>query len=72
MGIALSLDTMTTSDKLVAIEQLWDDLSRDSENVPSPDWHGDVLEAREAHVQAGSSSFSDLNSVKERLRQRGR
>lgn len=72
MGITLPLDTMTTSDKLAAIELLWDDLSRHAENVPSPAWHGDVLEARAASAQEGSSKFSNLDRVKERLRKRSR
>jgi len=68
MAVTLSLETMTTSDKLAAIEQLWDDLSKHAENVPSPDWHGGVLEARESAVQDGKSTFSDISAVKERLR----
>ncbi len=68
MSVALPLETMTTSEKLSAIEQLWDDLSRHAENVPSPAWHGDVLEVREASVQEGTAGFSDLAEVKERLR----
>jgi len=50
MAVTLQLEKMTTSDKLAAMELLWDDLSRDAESVPSPAWHGDVLEAREASV----------------------
>jgi len=68
MTVALSLDSMTTSDKLSAIEQLWDDLAAHPESVPSPEWHGEVLAARSASLDAGSSGFSDLNEVKERLR----
>jgi len=68
MAVALSLETMTTSDKLSAIEQLWDDLSSQPANVPSPAWHGEVLASRTASVDAGSAGFSDLNDVKGRIR----
>lgn len=68
MAVTLPLEQMTTSDKLAAMELLWDDLSRDAESIPSPAWHGEILEAREASVQAGTAEFSDLESVKERLR----
>ncbi|KON47253.1 addiction module antitoxin RelB [Mariprofundus ferrooxydans] len=58
---------MSTADKLTAIEQLWDDLSSHPANVPSPAWHGEVLESR-----AASGEFADLNEVKERLRNKSR
>jgi hypothetical protein len=68
MAVTLPLESMTTSDKLAAMELLWDDLTRDAERFPSPEWHGDVLEAREASLQDGSAGFADLDVVKERLR----
>jgi hypothetical protein len=36
----LPLDKMTTEDKLAVMEQLWEDLCRNPESVPSPSWHG--------------------------------
>jgi hypothetical protein len=30
----------------VALEELWADLCRSSEGMPSPAWHGEVLAAR--------------------------
>jgi len=38
MKIVLPLDEMTTPEKLSVIGQLWDDLCRRAEDVPSP--HG--------------------------------
>jgi len=72
MAVALSLESMTTSDKLAAIEQLWDDLIRNPDSVPSPDWHGKELEAREARVAKGEGTFYDLADVKERLSNKSR
>ncbi|MDQ6971101.1 MAG: addiction module protein [Mariprofundaceae bacterium] len=72
MAVALSLDSMTTTDKLAAIEQLWDDLIRNPDDVPSPAWHGKVLEAREERVSKGEDTFYDLADVKERLGNKAR
>ena len=72
MAAVLPLDKMTTSDKLRALEEIWDDLFRKPDEVPSPSWHGDVLEAREKRLQGGASQFGDWASAKGRIRERTR
>ncbi len=68
MNFVIPLDEMTTEDKLAAMEQLWEDLCRNPESVPSPAWHGDVLLEREKQVQEGRAKFSALDEVKDRIR----
>ena len=68
MNASLPIASMTTAEKLQAMEQLWEDLCRDERQVASPDWHGDVLAAREARIASGEARFSDLEEVKARLR----
>ena len=68
MRPALPLNEMTTSDKLSVMEELWDDLCRHPEQVPSPAWHGEVLSGREKRVRDGEAGFSDLADAKERIR----
>ncbi len=70
MEVVLPLDKMTISEKLRALDQLWDDLQRTSEKVPSPTWHADVLRAREERVREGKSKFSDWPEAKNRIRER--
>lgn len=36
MNFGIPLDKMTTEDKLAAMEQLWKDLFRNPESIPSP------------------------------------
>jgi hypothetical protein len=64
----LPLDKMTTADKLSAMEQLWDELCRTPEEVPSPAWHKEVLSRREERAREGKASFSDLAGAKDRIR----
>ena len=58
MKRTIPLNEMTTAEKLQAIEEIWADLERTSEEIPSPGWHGDVLAAREGRVREGTSQFS--------------
>lgn len=66
--ITLPLDKMTTSEKLLEMERLWDDLCRNPQDVPSPAWHGDVLAERERQIAQGNMKFLDLDEAKKRIR----
>ncbi len=70
MQIAIPLERMSTTEKLQAIEDIWSDLSRVSENVPSPSWHADVLRAREERIENGTSRFMDIPEAKQAVRER--
>lgn len=72
MNIAatIPIETLSTEEKLLLMERLWDDLSRRPSNVPVPDWHGDILAERLAAVREGRTSFVDWEAAKERLRER--
>ena len=59
MDISLLLDRMTSADKLRALDEIWADLSRGADELQSPPWHEDVLQAREQRVADGSSTFRD-------------
>ena len=72
MQLAIPLDTMTTVDKLRALEEIWSDLQRTPDDVPSPAWHADVLHARENRVREGSSQFGDWTKAKRRIREQTR
>lgn len=52
------------------MELLWDLLSRDSDALPSPDWHAEVLSERLAKVDSGQGQFLTLAQLKERLGQK--
>jgi hypothetical protein len=70
MQVAIPLDKMTVADKLRALEEIWSDLQRTPEDVPSPAWHADVLRAREDRVREGISHFGDWTDAKRRIRER--
>ena len=70
MNIAIPLERMSATEKLQAIDEIWSDLARVSEDVPSPSWHADVLRAREQRIADGTSRFLDIDEAKQAGRER--
>ncbi len=68
MDLSIPLNKMTIAEKLRVIEEIWADLERDSDRIPSPAWHADVLSARERRVNEGQSQFSNWDKAKSRIR----
>ncbi len=68
MSIDLPLDNMTLADKLEAMEVLWADISRRPTELPSPDWHKDVLDERRRLVAKGNLKFLDWDTAMADLR----
>lgn len=54
--------------KLQLMEALWDDLCRTTPEMPSPSWHGNCLEERQARVDRGEAYFVDWDEAKRRIR----
>ena len=65
----LILEKMTLEEKLKLLEELWSDLLSHEDEVPSPQWHKDILEKREEKVKKGQETMLDWNDAKERVRQ---
>ena len=61
----LPLTSMTTAEKLDAMEQLWTALQ--AEDHPPPQWHGDVLGDRSRRIGSGESTFAPLDEVVQRI-----
>ena len=70
MQVAIPLDKMTVVEKLQALEEIWSDLQKTPEAIPSPAWHNDVLQARANRVREGASHFSDWAEAKRRIREK--
>ena len=66
MSIA-EIQKMSTSERLRAMEALWDALCHDSEEPQSPDWHRDVLSERKKRIESGEAKFLSIEEARERL-----
>ena len=65
----LELETMTTAQKLDVMEQLWVSL-RSSPDYSPPDWHSEILADRRRRMESGETTFSSLDDVVARIKQR--
>lgn len=65
---SLPLNQMSRTEKIRAMEELWEDLSRDDSTVESPAWHATALKETEDLVKEGLAGFVDWEEAKERLR----
>ena len=68
MKLTLPLDKMTTEEKLLALEEIGENLCCSSEAVPSPAWHAGVLDERRKRTQDGSAQFVDWDKAKKNIR----
>lgn len=67
--ITLPIQQMSQAEKLMALEALWEDLSRNEEAYESPEWHLKELAVTEERVKSGQEQFLDWESAKRQLRQ---
>ena len=64
------VDRLSISDRLLLMERLWEALSRCPNDVPVPEWHGDILAERQAAACNGRSEFVEWEAARQRLRER--
>ncbi|AHF93918.1 putative addiction module component, TIGR02574 family [Opitutaceae bacterium TAV1] len=70
MPSQIAISELTTEEKLSLMEELWQDISRDPANVPSPEWHRELLARREQDLAEGRDSFLSWEDAKKQLRAR--
>lgn len=68
--LKLPLEQMSRAEKIMAMEALWENLSRDDAALESPPWHAEVLAATEKRVAAGQEQFVDWEAARRQLRKR--
>lgn len=64
MQITLPLDRMTIAEKLRVIEEIMDSLGQNRDEIPSPEWHGEILKEREDSIRNGTAKFLDWEEAK--------
>ena len=67
---ALPIKEMSRDEKLRAMEELWESLSQDSGQLPSPSWHEDALRETATRYDAGQEQPIDWSTAKRELRKR--
>ncbi len=66
--ISLPIKEMSRAEKIMAMEALWEDLSRNEAGFESPPWHREELAATEQRVKSGEEQPVDWEQAKKQLR----
>jgi putative addiction module component (TIGR02574 family) len=60
----IDIKKMKITDRLQAIEALWDSLLDEESEIESPEWHRDILEDRKTKIKNGKAGFISLEELK--------
>ena len=58
MYINISIETMSVAEKVRLLENVWESLCANPGDVPSPEWHREVLEDRRRRLEDGRATVS--------------
>jgi hypothetical protein len=70
MSTDLPLDSMSTIEKLKILETVWESL-HDAPDLPTPEWHREVLAERKQRLESGETTVSTWEDAKKRLNELG-
>ncbi len=70
MQSAIDIARLSKEEKLRIMEDIWEDLSREEEEVDSPKWHRKALVETEMLVNSGREKAVDWENAKKQLRKR--
>jgi hypothetical protein len=70
MSDTIEISGLSREEKLRVMEAIWEDLSREAEQVESPQWHREALEETERRFQSGQEKVVDWQDAKKELRKR--
>jgi len=66
----LDIQSLTTNEKLTLMDRLWDELSKQPEEIEVPERHFQILEERQRKLDAGETSFVPWEEAKGRILQK--
>ncbi len=61
---------LSREDKLKVMEAIWEDLSRDDQEIESPEWHRDALQDTARRLESGEEKSLDWETAKREIRER--
>ena len=70
MQSTIEIRNLSREEKLRVMETIWEDLSREDEEVESPDWHQKALQETERRFNSGQEKIVDWQVAKKELRER--
>jgi hypothetical protein len=70
MSQLIDIGHLSKEEKLRIMEAIWEDLSREEEQVDSPEWHHEALKETEERLRSGQEKLIDWDDAKKELRKR--
>ena len=61
------MSLMSSSERMEAMELLWESFSTEGIDYPSPDWHGRVLAERSEIIDSGKATWLSVDELQARL-----
>jgi len=60
----IDVKSMSPSERIQAMETIWDSLIHDEAEITTPAWHTDVLENRKKLIESGQAEFISIEKLK--------
>ncbi len=61
----VDIQSMSSGEKIKAIEALWGSLLNEENELTSPEWHKEILQQRKKVIEDGEASFLSLEKLRE-------
>ena len=58
---------LSLREKLLVMEAIWEDISRDEQKLEVPQWHKEVLDERERLLAEGKAQFLEWEDAKRQI-----
>ncbi len=71
MAQDIPLSSMSVSEKIQLMEDVWTSLCQNTGDVQSPEWHEEVLSERRRRIESGDAKVSPWDEAKVRLSKLG-
>lgn len=69
MTVIEQIHQLPLHEKLLAMEAIWNDISREETTLEVPQWHKDILDERERLIAEGKAQFIDWEDAKKQIKQ---
>jgi endonuclease/exonuclease/phosphatase family metal-dependent hydrolase len=70
MSNCIEIQNLSKEEKLRVMEAIWEDLSKDDDQIESPDWHLQALQETDQRFRSGQENIVDWQDAKKELRKR--
>ena len=64
------ISRMSSTERVEAMELLWESFTKEGIDYPSPDWHSKVLADRSEIIESGKATWLSVDDLQARLKNR--